>query len=102
MLQQGDSLYFGPHAGLKPLEHSPEELASWQEGRVVLRQQPLAQAVEQLGRYRAGLPLVRGDALRRLPVNAVARVDHVDDSLRQLARQAHARVLELPGLMLIY
>ncbi|EPJ2810446.1 FecR family protein [Pseudomonas putida] len=102
VLQQGDSLYFGPHAGLKPLEQSPEELASWQEGRVVLRQQTLAQAVEQLGRYRAGLTLVRGDALRRLPVNAVARVDHVDDSLRQLARQAHARVLELPGLMLIY
>lgn len=102
VLQQGDSLYFGPHTGLKPLEQSPEELASWQEGRVVLRQQTLAQAVEQLGRYRTGLTLVRGEALRRLPVTAVARTDHIDDALKQLARQAHARVLELPGVLLIY
>nr|HDS0964909.1 FecR domain-containing protein [Pseudomonas putida]HDS0991292.1 FecR domain-containing protein [Pseudomonas putida] len=102
VLQEGDSLYFGPHAGLRPLEQSPEELASWQEGRVVLRQKTLAQAAEQLGRYRAGLTVVRGEALRRLPVSAVARIDHVDDALRQLASQAHARVLELPGVLLIY
>lgn len=102
VLQQGDSLYFGPHTGLKPLEQSPQELASWEAGRVVLRQQTLAQAAEHLGRYRAGLILVRGEALRRLPVNAVVRVDHVEDALRQLAEQAHARVLELPGVLLIF
>ncbi|WP_370526256.1 FecR family protein [Pantoea sp. Ap-967] len=102
VLQQGDSLRFGPHEGLKPLAQSPEELASWQQGKIVLRRQSLAEAAEQLGRYRPGLTVVRGDALRRLPVSAVARLDHVDDALRQLAGQAHARVLDVPGFLIIY
>ncbi|MBK5002787.1 DUF4880 domain-containing protein [Pseudomonas sp. S31] len=102
VLQQGDSLYFSPQAGLKPLEQSPQELASWQQGRVVLRQSTLAQAARQLGRYRPGLTLVRGEALGRLPVNAVVRTDNVDDALRQLAAQAHAKVMQLPGVLLIY
>ena len=47
VVEQGSSLSFGPHQGLVPLEIGPEELASWQQGRLVLRREPLAQAFKR-------------------------------------------------------
>lgn len=102
VVEQGSSLGFGPRQGLVPLEIGPEELASWQEGRLVLRREPLAEAVTRIGRYRPGLVLIKGDALRKVRISAVVRLDNLDAAVTLLAAQARARVVELPGLTLIY
>ena len=85
-----------------PLAVSPEELASWQDGRLVLRRETLADAAVRINRYRPGLVLVKGEALRNVRVSAVMRLDNLDDALKHLAAQARARIVELPGLTLIY
>lgn len=102
LLEQGNSLRFGPKQGLVPLAVSPEELASWQDGRLVLRRETLADAAVRINRYRPGLVLVKGEALRNVRVSAVMRLDNLDDALKHLAVQARARIIELPGLTLIY
>lgn len=102
VVEQGSSLGFGPRQGLVPLEVGPDELASWQDGRLVLRRESLSEAVAHIGRYRPGLVVVKGDALRKVRVSAVVRLDNLDAAIERLAAQARARVVELPGLTLIY
>lgn len=102
VVEQGSSLGFGPRQGLVPLDISPDELASWQAGRLVLRREPLADAVARIERYRPGRVLIKGEALRKVRVSAVVRLDNLDTAVRLLAAQARARSLELPGLTLIY
>ena len=102
LLDQGKSLRFSPTSGLLPLNVSPDELASWQEGRLVFQRELLADAVARINRYRSGLVLVKGEALRNVQISAVMRLDNLDDALKHLAAQAHARIIDLPGLTLIY
>lgn len=102
LLDQGKSLRFSPTSGLLPLNISPDELASWREGRLVFQRELLADAVARINRYRSGLVLVQGEALRKVQISAVMRLDNLDDALKRLAAQAHARIIDLPGLTLIY
>ncbi len=102
LLDQGKSLRFSPTSGLLPLNISPDELASWREGRLVFQRELLADAVARINRYRSGLVLVQGEALRKVQISAVMRLDNLDDALKHLAAQAHARIIDLPGLTLIY
>jgi len=102
LLDQGKSLRFSPTSGLVPLNVSPDELASWQEGRLVFQRELLADAVARINRYRSGLVMVRGEALRNVQISAVMRLDNLDDALKRLAVQVHARIIDLPGLTLIY
>lgn len=101
-LEQGNSLRFSPKTGIVPLTTRPDELASWQEGQLVFQRERLGDAVTRINRYRPGLVMVKGDALSDVRISAVMRVDHLDDALKRLADQAHGRVLDLPGLTLIY
>lgn len=102
LLEQGSSLHYSPTSGLEPLKVSPEELASWQEGRLVFQRQRLSDAVARINRYRPGLVAVKGEALGNVKISAVMRLDNLDDALRRLASQAQASIVELPGLTLIY
>ncbi|WP_318652591.1 FecR family protein [Pseudomonas sp. PDM05] len=102
LLEQGNSLRFSPKAGLVPLTTHPDELASWQEGRLVFQREALGDAVARINRYRPGLIVVKGDTLRAVPISAVMRLDNLDDAVKRLAQQAHGRILDLPGLALIY
>lgn len=102
LLDEGHSLRFSPKSGLVPLNTSPEELASWQEGRLVFQRELLADAATRINRYRPGLVLVKGEALRNVKISAVMRLDNLDDALKRLAAQAHARIIDVPGLTLIY
>lgn len=102
LLEQGNSLRFSPKSGLVPLSTSPEELASWQEGRLVFQRESLADATARINRYRPGLVLVKGEALRNVKISAVMRLDNLDEALKHLVAQAHGRIVELPGLTLIY
>lgn len=102
LLEQGNSLRFSPKSGLVPLTTSPEELASWQDGRLIFQRESLAEATARISRYRPGLVLVKGEALRNVRVSAVVRLDNLDDALKHLVAQVHGRIVDLPGLTLIY
>lgn len=101
-LEQGNSLSFSPKAGLVSLNTRPDELASWQQGQLVFQRERLGDAVARINRYRPGLVMVKGDALRDVRISAVMRLDNLNDALKRMATQAHGRVLDLPGLTLIY
>lgn len=100
-LEQGNSLRFS-RVGLMPLNTRPDELASWQDGQLVFLRERLGDAVTRINRYRPGLVMVKGDALRDVRISAVMRLDNLDDALKRLAAQANGRVLDLPGMTLIY
>ena len=102
LLEQGNSLRFSPRTGLMPLNQRPDELASWQEGRLVFQRERLGDAVTRINRYRPGLVMVKGEALRDVRISAVMRLDNLEDALKRMAAQAHGRLLSLPGLTLIY
>ena len=102
LLEQGNSLRFSAKAGLVPVATAPDELASWQDGRLIFQRETLGEAVARINRYRPGLVVVKGDTLRGVKISAVMRLDNLDDALKHLAQQAHGRLLDLPGLTLIY
>lgn len=101
-LEQGNSLRFSPKAGIVPLSARPDELASWQQGLLVFQRERLGEVVARINRYRPGLVMVKGDALRDVRISAVTRLDNLNDALKRIAAQANGRVLDLPGLTLIY
>lgn len=102
LLEQGNSLRFSLSQGLLPLATPPDELASWEEGRLVFQRERMATVVERINRYRSGMLIVRGETLREARISAVMRLDSLDEGIKHLAAQSHARVLDLPGLTLIY
>jgi transmembrane sensor len=68
----------------------------------VFQRESLADATARINRYRPGLVLVKGEALRNVKISAVMRLDNLDEALKHLVAQAHGRIVELPGLTLIY
>lgn len=102
LVEEGSSVAFDPRLGIRPLDDTPQELASWSEGLLVFRRQLLGEVVERLNRHRPGHILVMDGVLRNTPVSAVIRLDDLEQIPHRLARELGARTLELPGITLIY
>ncbi len=70
---------------------------AWQRGQIVFYRTPLAEVAAELGRYRHGLVMVRGEALRRMPVSGAFEVADPDEALRLVRETLGVRSIGVGG-----
>ncbi len=78
------------------------EVLAWRQGRLIVNAATLDEITALINRYRGGTIVVRVDAERQKPINAVIDLDHVDAWLDALAGQGQVRVARLGPLTLLY
>lgn len=102
-LQEGESARYTPGKGVQPIDLPDLRRAdSWRRGVLVFDRAPLAQVVEQLGRYRSTRLLIGDATLAKREVSGVFRLDMLDDAVATLAKEMRAERLDLPGLTVLY
>ncbi|QLF93811.1 FecR domain-containing protein [Pseudomonas sp. ABC1] len=99
-LEAGDSVHYDS-AALTPLHLDLQRATSWQRGLLIFERVPLAQAIEQINRYRPGYILIHGQALAEREVSGVFRLDSLDSALETLTRELHLKRLDLARISLL-
>lgn len=96
-LQVGQRAAYGEHSGVMRLKNVPaDSVGAWRQGELLLDQASVADAVQWVGRYRAGPTFVRGDLSRLPAVSAALRIDRPEQALDALAATAGLQVTRLP------
>jgi transmembrane sensor len=75
----------------------PDVIAAWRDGMLVFHNQPLAQVIDEVNRYRPGRIVVLNAALGRRLVTARFELARLDDVIMQMNQVFGARVTALPG-----
>lgn len=103
-LQQGQRAVYGEHGGVTRLaDVSADSVGAWRQGELLLEQAGVADAVQWVGRYRAGPTFVRGDLSRLPAVSAALRIDRPEQALDALAATAGLQVTRLPfGVAIVH
>jgi transmembrane sensor len=85
-------------AGIGPVRVvDAARLTAWREGALVFRETPLAEAVEEINRYRAGRVVVLGDTLAARQVSGRFQIARLDEVIDQIESALGARVRRMPG-----
>lgn len=79
----------------------PDVELAWQSGRLILKDRPLGEVIEALGRHYPARMILLGDDLAKRRVNAVVDLDHIDIWLSALARSQDIRIRKIPGFVFI-
>ncbi|KAG0781828.1 hypothetical protein G6F22_009389 [Rhizopus arrhizus] len=96
-LQVGQRAVYGEHSGVARLgDVAADSVGAWRQGELLLEQASVADAVQWVGRYRAGPTFVRGDLSRLPAVSAALRIDRPEQALDALAATAGLQVTRLP------
>ena len=96
-LGPGERVRYGSSGLTQVAAVDPTIASEWQRGIVEFRATPLAEAVEEINRYRPGRIILRNDALGRQPLSGRFRIDQMDMVLAQLEFAFSARVQRWPG-----
>lgn len=85
-----------------PVKVDPELVTAWRQGWLVFNQQPLAQVVDELNRYRRGRLVLMNEQLGKRLVQARFSLAQVADAERLIRDAYGARVTHLPaGVVLL-
>ncbi|NVO17646.1 MAG: FecR domain-containing protein [Rhodoplanes sp.] len=71
--------------------------SQWRRGIVEFRNTPLAEAVEEMNRYRLGRIILMNSSLERRLLSGRFRIDQMDKALLQLEEVFSAKLRRLPG-----
>lgn len=80
---------------------SPDDLAPWAHGDLMLDNATLPDAIRQISRYRRGAVYVWGNVTRANRISGAFRVDRPDEALSTIAATAGLSILKLPGHIMI-
>ncbi|MDQ8727796.1 DUF4880 domain-containing protein [Bradyrhizobium sp. LHD-71] len=75
----------------------PDVASAWQRGVLVFRFTPLADAVDEINRYRPGRIVVINPEIARTPVSGRFRIDNLDEILSRIEQAFGTKVRSLPG-----
>jgi transmembrane sensor len=75
----------------------PAAVTAWRDGFLVFHATPLAEAVEEINRYRPGKIILIDDALGRRLFNARFRIANVGEVVDQIRQVFDAQITSLPG-----
>ncbi|MCF3480363.1 DUF4880 domain-containing protein [Stenotrophomonas maltophilia] len=96
-LQQGQRAVYTERGGvMRRADVTADSVGAWRQGELLLEQASVADAVQWVGRYRAGPTFVRGDLSRLPAVSAALRIDRPEQALDALAATAGLQVTRLP------
>ena len=79
----------------------PDVASAWRRGRLVFKQTRLADALEEINRYRSGRVVLLKDAARDKPVSGRFAIASLDLALWQLQEAFELRARSLPGGLLV-
>jgi transmembrane sensor len=96
-LQSGQQLIYSAQALSSVRTVDPVAVTAWREGILVFHETPLAEAIEEINRYRPGRIVVVNDALGARLFNARFRIENIDEVVDQVRQVFDARVTSLPG-----
>lgn len=99
-LQAGDWIRVA--AGHTRRGHAPPaQVAGWLDGQLIARDRPVAEVVDDLRRYHAGIIVIADSALGRRPVTGVFDLNDPEAALRAVAAAHGAAVHRLSPWMLV-
>lgn len=75
----------------------PVTVTAWREGELLFQNEPLARVVDEINRYRPGRIILVNEALGQRRFTAQFRLDRLDVVITQLKATFGARVVSLPG-----
>lgn len=103
-LQVGQRAMYGAHSGVTRLaDVAADRVGAWRQGELLLDDATVADAVQEVGRYRRGPTFVRGDLSRLPAVSAALRIDQPEQALDTLAATAGLQVTRLPlGVAIVH
>lgn len=96
-LRSGQQVTLGARGlgGIVPVD--VQRVQSWVSGRLIFDNRPLRDVIEEINRYRPGRIILANRALADIPVNAVFRLDRIDDAVAQIREVSNASVMALPA-----
>ncbi|HEL5321561.1 TPA: FecR domain-containing protein [Stenotrophomonas maltophilia] len=101
-LHAGQARVFRDGRWLQPLRQAdPDAVAPWRRGEVVIDDQPAAQAIADLARYRRAPVWVLGGQGTDVRVSALFHLQQPETAIDAVAAQAGLRVQRLPGGALV-
>lgn len=101
-LRAGQMRAFRDGRWLQPLRRAaPEAMAPWRRGEVAIDDQPAAQAIADLARYRRAPVWVLSGQGARVRVSGLFHLQHPETAIDAVATQAGLRVQRLPGGVLL-
>jgi len=75
----------------------PAQVTAWQEGLLIFRDQPLADVVEEVNRYRPGKIIITNADMKRRIVNGTFQISKLDHFVPQVQQLFGAQVRTLLG-----
>ncbi|HEL3234340.1 TPA: FecR domain-containing protein [Stenotrophomonas maltophilia] len=101
-LHAGQARVFRDGRWLQPLRQAdPDAVAPWRRGEVMIDDQPAAQAIADLARYRRAPVWVLGGQGTDVRVSALFHLQQPETAIDSVAAQAGLRVQRLPGGALV-
>jgi transmembrane sensor len=100
-LAAGELLQIAPDEPAKRRRFDADTMLAWLDGRIVFRDKPLGAVLQQVDRYHAGWIFLAGGAHAEARVSGSFRLDDPDAIVDSLARAAAAKVVRLPGGLVI-
>jgi transmembrane sensor len=94
--------YDGGHGLQSAHDVDVTEATSWREGRLVFNDQPLAQVIARLNRYRRGRIVIADHRLAALKVNGVFMTDDLSGALAAITQELGARTIAMPFVTVLY
>jgi transmembrane sensor len=97
-LSKGQQLSYSAADGLgAPEVGDPIKMTAWQDGLIVVRNQSLASAVDEVNRYRQGRIIILSDSLARRNITGTFHLGQLDDFVAQVRELFGATARYLPG-----
>lgn len=81
----------------QPIVSDAEVATGWMSGRLVFKDRPLGQVIDEVNRYRSGRIVVIDSTVARRTVNATFHLDRLDDVIAQIRDAFGVSVTTLPG-----
>lgn len=81
----------------EPVPVDPAQVAAWQAGLLIFRDQALADVVDEVNRYRSGKIIITNAELKQRVVNGTFQIDKLGDFVLQVQQLFGAQVRSLPG-----
>lgn len=100
-LGAGDMVHVGPDGQFVRQTIAPALVAAWRQGRVIAKDQPVAEIVEIVGRYFDGWILISDDALGNEPLTGIYNLDDPKAALAAMADAQGAVLREISPWVLI-
>ena len=100
-LTAGDWVVFERNQPVRRGRVSPDEVGSWMEGRIIVRERPMSEVLDDLRRYHAGLIVLTDATLGARRVTGIYNLDDPVAAVRVLASPLGATVRRITPWLLV-